>query len=102
MERVTLEKAWTTCYDYPELSVKEKVEKLKTEADEKLAKDVLRASLEMRKEGINWFGSDFEEKLEKIILGEKTENKEEHITVEEWQEYLDFVDKIVQGVENDE
>lgn len=88
MDRVTLEKAWLDCYDYENLPVSKRVELITKRPATKMATEVYNASLELRSDGINWFGSDFEDELVDIIKkGDLAiDNPDVHITVEEYED----------------
>lgn len=87
MERITLEKAWLDCYDFENIPVCERVELIAKRPAKQMATEVYNASMEMRSDGINWFGSDFEDELVDIASGKAViENPDVHITVEEYEE----------------
>lgn len=88
MERKTLEKAWLDSYDIEKGTPEEKVTVLASIPSKTLAEETYEAAMELRDEGINWYGSDFEEELVEITnRGDLAiTNPDVHISVEEYNE----------------
>ena len=98
MDRITLEKAWLDCYDFQNIPVDKKVECISIRPSKKMAGEVYKASMDLREQGINWFGSDFEDELFNIIKkGDLAiENPDVHITVEEYEDLKKAKQKLIE------
>ena len=96
MDRKILEKAWLDSYDFNNLSVEERVKKLSELPAKVLATYTYKAAMELRGEGINWYGAAFEDELIEVM--EKGDvvitNSDIHITVEEYKEIIDMKNNI--------
>lgn len=88
MDRKTLEKAWLDSYDLTKGTPEEKVAVLATIPSKTLAEETYSAAMELRDEGINWYGSDFEEELIEVAnRGDLAiTNPDVHVSVEEYKE----------------
>lgn len=88
MDRLTLEKAWLDCYDFENIPVDKRVEHISKRPSKKMAGELYSASMDLREQGINWFGSDFEDELVDIIKkGDLAiDNPDVHITVEKYED----------------
>lgn len=98
MDRVTLEKAWADSYCFENATVPASVKLLSQIPAKILAEEVYAAAMELRDEGINWYGSDFEDELLEII--EKGEavitNPDVHISLMEYKEIVEFKNNIAE------
>ena len=90
MDRAVLEKAWAESYDFEGTSIPEKVKRLSLLPSALLAEQVYEAAMELRAEGINWFGSDFEEALLEVInKGDAAVTRPDiHISLMEYKEIV--------------
>lgn len=90
MDRIVLEKAWLDSFGFNNLSVEESVKKLSELSSKRLAAETYQAAMELREEGINWYGSNFEDELVEIVKkGDlKITNADVHISVDEYKEIL--------------
>lgn len=96
MDRVVLEKAWTDSYCFEGATIAGSVKLLSRLPSTLLAQEVYDAAMELRDEGINWYGSDFEDELLEII--EKGDavvnNPDTHISLAEYKEIVEFKAKV--------
>lgn len=102
MDRVVLERAWIDSYDFPVPEIVKKRDMLISRPAERLASEVYRAAMALREEGINWYGSDFEEELLKVVQKGDSEitNAGVHISVKEYKEILDLRKSVdIKGVD---
>lgn len=92
MERVVLEKAWLDSYEFDNLSIEESVKKLSELPSKTLAASVYQAAMELRADGVNWYGGDFEDELVEVMKkGDLViTNADVHISVEEYKEVVEF------------
>lgn len=97
MDRIKLEKAWLDCYDFEKIPVDKKVECISKRPSKLMAGEIYKASMGMREQGINWFGSDFEDELVNIVKwGDLAiENPDVHITVEEYEDLKKAKQKLI-------
>lgn len=88
MDRKVLEKAWLDSYDIEKGTPEEKVTTISSIPSKTLAEETYSAAMELREDGINWYGSDFEEEL--VEIANKGDlaiaNPDVHISVEEYNE----------------
>lgn len=104
MKRINLEKAWLDCYDFKKIPTAKKVELISKMPSKKMAAEVYTAAMEMRDDGINWFGSDFEDELVEIINhGDlKIEDPKVHITCKDCEEIKNAINSFIEkGGEKD-
>lgn len=92
MDRLVLERAWADSYDFQDAPVPVKVKLLSQQPAKMLAAQVYKAAMKLRDEGINWYGSDFEEELIDVMnRGDAAiSNPDIHISLAEYQEIVDF------------
>lgn len=88
MKRTTLEKAYLDCYEVAvHFPTEVKVLYLSNMSTKYLASKVYQAAQEMRDDGINWFGSDFEDELLAIMDDTaEIEEPDKHITIDEYED----------------
>ena len=88
MTRTMLEKSYLDCYEVAvNFPTELKVLYLSNMSTKYLASKVYQAAQEMRDDGINWFGSDFEDELLAIMDGTaEIEEPDTHITIKEYEE----------------
>jgi len=88
MDRKTLEEAWLDSYDLVKGTPEEKVAVLAKIPSKTLAEETYSAAMDLRDEGINWYGSDFEEELVEVAnRGDLAiTNPDVHVSAEDYRE----------------
>lgn len=96
MDRAVLERAWLDSYDFPIDDIAKKRAILISRPAEKLAKEVYNAAMELRDEGINWYGSAFEDELLEVMRkgNAAIENPDKHIGLMEYKEVVEYRKKL--------
>lgn len=92
MDRVVLERAWTDSYCFEGATIAGSVKLLSQIPAKILAEEVYTAAMELRDEGVNWYGSDFEDELLEIIeKGDAVVNNPDvHISLAEYKKIVEF------------
>lgn len=90
MDRAVLEKAWAESYDFEGGSNLWRVAQLSHMPSAVLAEQVYEAAMELRDEGINWYGSAFEDALLEVISkGDAAITcPDKHISLAEYEEIV--------------